>query len=114
MKLAIVGSRGFDNYELMSESLEIYVGMATLVISGGAQGADSLGAKWGRENNLPIQIFLPDWEKHGKSAGYKRNIDIVKNADVVVAFWDGESKGTKHSMDIAEEMGIKLVTVLYE
>lgn len=113
MRIAIVGSRGFNNYQLLKASLEEYINEATLVASGGAKGADSLGEYWAKANGIETKIFLPDWNKHGKSAGYKRNIDIIENADLVIAFWDGISAGTKHSMDIAEKTGKKLVTITF-
>ena len=79
MKLAIIGSRDFTDYDLLSKELEQYKDKITRVISGGAKGADTLGERWAKENNIPIQIFLPDWNKHSKGAGLLRNHDIIKN-----------------------------------
>lgn len=81
------------------------------IVSGGARGADKLGAQFATENNIPLVEFIPDWETFGKSAGYIRNRDIVKNADLVVAFWDGVSKGTKHAIDIAHELKKEVIVV---
>ena len=103
MKLAIIGSRTFDNYNLLIETLEPYKSKITLVVSGAAKGADSLGEKWAIQNNIETLIFSADWEKHGKKAGFIRNEDIIKNCDCVIAFWDGESKGTKHSLLLCEK-----------
>jgi len=113
MKIAIIGSRGFNDYDKLKANLEFYIDKATLLISGGAKGADSLGERWAKENEIPTQIFYPDWDKHGKSAGYIRNKDIVANADLIIAFWDGVSKGTKHSIDIALESNKKLLVITY-
>ena len=101
MKLAIIGSRTFDNYKLLKEELQPYKDKITLVISGGAKGADSLGESWAKENNIPTQIFLPDWSK-GKGAGFERNKDIIKNCDVCIAFWDMKSRGTAHSIGLCK------------
>jgi hypothetical protein len=105
MKLAIVGSRTFNNYELLKKEIDIFLIendiFVDLIISGGAKGADSLGEQYAKEYNIPTQIFYPDWDKYGKKAGYLRNIDIVKNSDIVIAFWDGSSPGTKSSIDLA-------------
>jgi hypothetical protein len=104
VKVAVVGSRTFNNYELLKENLDAIPNIS-MIISGGARGADSLGARYSKEKGIPLQVFFPDWDFYGKSAGYKRNVQIVEACDVLVAFWDGESKGTKHSIDIAQEKG---------
>lgn len=104
MKLAVVGSRDFDNYELLKKKLDKINKKSpiTLFISGGAHGADHLGEMWAEENDIPKKIFKPDWDKFGRAAGIIRNKDIVTSAEIVVAFWDGESRGTKNSIDLAK------------
>jgi hypothetical protein len=103
MKLAIVGSRNFTNFEFLKQILQYHP--CTQIISGGAKGADTLAKQYAAENGIPIKEFLPNWDKYGKSAGYRRNKQIVEACDELVAFWDGESKGTAHSIGIAEESG---------
>jgi hypothetical protein len=103
MKLAIIGSRTFTNYELLQETLEPHKHKITQVISGAAKGADLFGEKWAIENNIETLIFPAEWGKHGKKAGYIRNEDIIKNCDCVIAFWGGESKGTKHSLSLCKK-----------
>jgi predicted Rossmann fold nucleotide-binding protein DprA/Smf involved in DNA uptake len=113
MKVAVVGSRNFNDYSYMHEVLQSFDYLKfeiTEIVSGGARGADSLAERYARENNLPMKVFAAEWDKYGKSAGYKRNKLIVDYADVVFAFWDGESKGTQHSINLAKEQG-KLVNV---
>lgn len=97
MKIAVVGSRSFRNYDLMKNILNEY--NISLIISGGAYGADRYAERYADEHGLKTLIFYPEWEKYGKQAGYIRNKLIVENADLVVAFWDGISKGTKHTID---------------
>ena len=113
--LAIVGSRNFDDYELLLTKVDKLVPLhkITMIVSGGAQGADSLGEKYAKNNNIPIKIFKPDWKKFGRSAGIIRNKDIISAADVVIAFWDGESKGTLNSIDLAKKNGKKLIIVYF-
>lgn len=105
IKLAIIGSRTFNNYELLKEKMHKLITQEnyeiTHIVSGGANGADKLGEKYAKEFNIPTIIFPAEWNKYGKSAGFIRNKDIIKNADVVVAFWDGQSRGTKNSIDLA-------------
>ena len=113
MKIAIIGSRNFTNYKLLQEILEQYQPKITLVVSGAAKGADSLGEKWALENNIQTLIFPADWNQYGKIAGFIRNEDIIKNCDCCVAFWDGESKGTKHSLSLCKKYNkpVKIVQI---
>lgn len=108
ISMAVIGSRSFNNYEYLKNHLQFFD--ISLIISGGARGADSLARQYAMENGIPIKEFIPQWEIYGKSAGYIRNKEIVLHADEVIAFWDGKSKGTQHSINIANEMG-KPVTV---
>ena len=105
MKVGIVGSREFKNYELFSDVMKQYLSDISWVVSGGAPGADSLAEKWAKENKKMLTIYPADWFNLGKRAGYVRNTDIVKNSDMIVAFWDGKSKGTKHTIGLAQKMG---------
>lgn len=102
MKVGIIGSRTFNDYDLMVESLK---GLKiTTIVSGGACGADKLAEQYAKEKNIPTKIFLPDWDKHGKSAGFLRNTDIVNESEIIIAFWDGSSKGTADSIKKAKEL----------
>jgi hypothetical protein len=103
MKIAIIGSRGFNDYHRLNDVLNPVKSKISLIVSGGARGADSLAEKFAKENNIPTQIFLPDWDKHEKKAGFLRNVDIILAADVVIAFWDGQSKGTYNGIELAKK-----------
>lgn len=107
MKIAIVGSRSFNDYDLMKQVIDNYKESNNVffsaVVSGGARGADSLGERYANENGLEKIIFKADWAKFGKRAGFLRNVDIIKNCDICFAFWDGESHGTKHDIDLCKE-----------
>jgi hypothetical protein len=109
MKIAVIGSRSFKDYELVKKTLSPLE--ITLLVSGGAKGADSLGERYAKENNIETLIFKPDWEKHGKAAGMIRNTDIINNSETIIAFWDGESRGTKDSITKAEKKGKKVVII---
>lgn len=110
MKLAIIGSRSFQDYQLLCDTIDRHftASSATLfvseVISGGARGADQLGARWAKLVSVKLTEFLPDWEKHGKRAGFIRNEDIIAASDFVLAMWDGVSKGTANSLSIAKRL----------
>lgn len=103
MKVAVVGSRSFNDYELLKSKLDALNEKVNIthIVSGGAKGADSLAEKWAKDNKIETVVFYPDWEKYGKSAGFLRNELIIKEADIVIVFWDGSSKGTKLSIDLA-------------
>ena len=107
MKIAVVGSRSFNDYDYMTSILN-NIEDITLIVSGGASGADRLVEMYADQNNINKLILKADWGKYGKSAGMIRNKDIVDTAEYIIAFWDGVSKGTKHMIDIANRKGIKV------
>lgn len=107
MKVAVIGGRDFSNKELLYKTLNNLRIKPELIISGGALGADTLAEAWAKDNNIPTQIFYPDWNKHGKAAGPIRNKLIVESCDVCIAFWDGKSRGTKSSIDMCKSKGIR-------
>ena len=113
MRIGIIGSRGFNNYSLVEQTMSEYSDKVRVVVSGGAKGADTLGELWAKKNQKEIKIFKPDWNKFGKSAGFIRNQDIVQNSDLVLAFWDGNSKGTKNSIDLCEKFGVAVKIINY-
>lgn len=104
MRLAIVGSRTFYNYNLLIEIVEKRFNKENInaIISGGASGADSLAAKYAKFNKIELVEYLPDWKLYGKRAGFIRNELIVKDCDWLLAFWDGVSEGTKNSLKLAK------------
>lgn len=107
---AVVGSRDFDDYDLLKSELSKFE--ITKIISGGAKGADSLAERYAAENNIPTEIYKPDWSI-GKHAGIMRNKTIVDNSDRVIAFWDGSSKGTLSSINHAKKNGKPTIIIQY-
>lgn len=107
MKVAIVGSRAYGYHGLVRQWVQRLAAKHpdATVISGAARGVDSVAAHQARLEGLEVTEFPADWETFGRSAGFKRNRDIVAASNVVIAFWDGRSRGTKHSLDLAVEMG---------
>lgn len=100
--LAVVGSRDFDDYELMVEYLSKL--KFTELLSGGAKGADSLAERYAEEFNIPIKVFNADWEKYGRKAGMIRNKLIVEYANEGIAFWDGRSTGTANTIECFKKL----------
>ena len=112
MKVGIIGSRGFKDYNILNEKLKDIETEIKVVISGGAPGADRLAEKWAKEHGKSLTVYPADWLTYGKSAGYIRNADIVKNSDKIIAFWDGESKGTKHTINLCKKNNKECEVVL--
>jgi hypothetical protein len=118
-KLAIIGSRTWNNYEIVKRLIFKHFYNETAgfifdtIVSGGAIGADGLGKRFALEHsaNVAYLEFLPDWDKFGRSAGFERNKQIIGAATSVLAFWDRKSRGTKHSLDLAAEK--KIPTFIY-
>ncbi len=111
MRVIVAGTRNFENYEYLRQALDHLLKNQlphVTIISGGARGADRLGEKYAQERELPVEVYPADWNKHGKSAGYRRNVHMVRNikADGLVAFWDGQSRGTQHVIKEATQWGL--------
>lgn len=107
MKLAVVGGRNFDDYEYLERELD-KLDDIEMIVSGGAKGADTLAERYAHEHGIKIKIFPPEWEIWGKQACNKRNHQIVDECDQLIAFWDGESRGTAHSVALAVMAGKKV------
>lgn len=86
----------------------------TEIVSGGARGADAMAESYAKAHGFPCTVYPADWEKHGRKAGFLRNRQIVDHADMVLALWDGESKGTGMTIDLAKRKGVPLVIVYPE
>ena len=107
IKLAIVGSRTFDHYEVLKEILDEFITQnnftITSIISGGCRGVDRLAEKYSIKNHIDLITFKPEWGRFGKQAGIIRNHEIIKSSDVCLTFWDGVSRGTSHSITLCKK-----------
>jgi hypothetical protein len=114
-KVIIAGGRDFSDYELLDKNVyEFTLYQLDLeIVSGCANGADKLGEKYANTYGIPIKRFPADWDKHGKSAGYIRNKQMAEYADMLIAFWDGKSKGTNHMIDLATNSNLKIHIINY-
>lgn len=112
--IAIVGSRNFSDYAFFCKVINKLVSNFKHFhfVSGGAVGADSFAEQYAKEYNIKIDVYLPNW-KLGKSAGFIRNEIIWEKSDIGIAFWDGSSKGTAHSFEIAKRQNKTLYVVDY-
>ena len=102
MNLAIVGSRNITHFDLKRFIPE----GTTAIVSGGAKGIDSIAEAYAKKNNLELIVFKPEYDKYpGKIAPLKRNDKIVEACDMLLAIWDGESRGTLYTINKAKKMG---------
>lgn len=111
----IAGSRDYTDYQFLCHCLKDveYCGWSIIqVIVGGARGVDQMGERWAKERGITYEVYPAKWDTHGRGAGYVRNKVMAQNAEALIAFWDGKSKGTKHMIDIAIELGL-YVKVFY-
>ena len=105
MKLAIIGSRSIE-----IKNIEEYLpDGVTEIVSGGARGVDRQAANYAKSKNIPLTEFLPNYSRYGRAAPLKRNEQIAEYSEEVLAFWDGESKGTLYTISLFEKMGKKVV-----
>lgn len=116
-RVTIVGSRTFQDFEFLEQEvlkiLTNFSGIEIEIVSGGAQGADKLAEKFAKKYEIPIRIFPANWTYYGKRAGYVRNKAMAEYSDLVIAFWDGKSKGTKLMLNLAKQNNCETSTILY-
>src|ERR1700741_2286379 len=112
MRVLVCGSRHFNDYEVARGVLDSIHGISA-IIHGGARGADSMGARYAEICDIPVQRFDALWDVYGRRAGPVRNAKMLREGtpDLVVAFWDGKSPGTRHMIAIAKEAGVKTIVV---
>lgn len=104
MKIGVIGSRG-----LKVDNLGKYLpNEVTEIVSGGAKGIDTCAREYANANGIKLTEFLPEYDKYGRSAPLKRNLQIIDYADLVVAFWDGQSRGTKYVIDNCKKRNKKV------
>lgn len=105
-RLIIAGSRSFNNYDLLAKTFEEldFGDYEVSIISGMARGADMLGYQFALANDVKLYEFPADWARYGKRAGIIRNQEMGRFADGLLAFWDGESAGTKHMIDYMKSL----------
>ena len=131
MRVIIAGGRDFNDFKLLEsninkifkqlsdeKSISACIDESNIeIICGKARGADTLGEQFAKEYKLSIKYFTADWNTYGKSAGYRRNAEMANYAKedngVLIAFWDGKSKGTKHMIDLAKSNNIRVFIVNY-
>lgn len=117
-RVIIAGGRDFNDYPLLKAKCDNILADKTathriIVVSGAAKGADSLGEQYAREKGYTVERYPADWNTHGRAAGPIRNAQMANSADALIAFWDGQSKGTKSMINIAKTKGLGVRVISY-
>lgn len=117
-KVIVTGGRDFGDYGLLCQTCDRMLSQKhqthdIVIISGTARGADTLGERYAQERGYAVERFPADWEHAGKSAGFIRNAQMASIADALIAFWDGQSRGTAHMIDQARQKSLPYRVVCY-
>lgn len=106
-RVIIAGSRSFENYAFLKTICDqLLIQPPYEIISGTARGVDQLGERYAQENRYLLKRFPADWDQYKKRAGFVRNqamADYCSAGDLLIAFWDGQSSGTKMMIEIARK-----------
>jgi len=114
MKLIIAGGRDFSDTTLLAETVnEMRLPEDVELVCGMARGADLMAKEMFDEVNQPVKCFPAQWDKHGKAAGFIRNKEMAHYADELLAFWDGQSHGTKNMITTMRKLGKPVTVVRY-
>lgn len=115
MKLGIVGTRTFTDYDLFKKKLLKKYDIAEIdeIVSGGADGTDTLAEMFAKEFEIKFKVYKPNWDKYGKRCYAIRNAKIVERCTKLVAFWDGKSPGTSMTINMAKsaKKSVKIYTI---
>ena len=112
----VAGSRSFNDYNLLKRKLDHLlknVGDEIVIVSGHARGADKLGERYAREKGYRVKVFKADWDKYGKTAGMIRNGIMAGYSNVLVAFWDGKSRGTQNMIHLMHQQNKPLRVIQF-
>ncbi len=110
VRFAVVGSRDFPSEDMVVSTV-YRLPRNAIIVSGGAKGVDTWAEKTARYHGKVVDIYPANWKKYGKSAGFIRNNDIIKNSDIVIAFLHNGSRGTKHSISLAKYLNKPCIIV---
>ena len=116
MKAIVAGGRDFKDKERLYLEIDVIANNIpiTEIVCGCAKGADSLGEEYANDRGIPIKKFPADWDKHGKAAGPIRNGEMAEYGDMLIAFWDGKSRGTANMIEQARNKGLLIKVINYD
>ena len=109
-RIVVAGCRDFCDYTVAKEYIDECLAElgnedTFIFVSGACRGADMLGERYASEHGFEIERYPAQWNLLGKSAGPVRNRKMAELSDLVICFWDGESRGTASMIRYAEKIG---------
>lgn len=110
-RVIIAGGRNFSDYALLEQTVSWFLSGIqddVVILCGKARGADALGERYAQSHGHQVHYFPADWALYGRAAGCIRNEQMAQNADALIAFWDGASRGTKNMIDLARRYRLQL------
>lgn len=113
MVVVVAGSRTYRNKRRVFDELDQWAaaGHIDRIVSGCAAGPDDFAIEWAEKNGVPVDKFPAEWDVYGKSAGFIRNAEMAAVGDMLLAFWDGKSKGTQHMIDCMSRKKKKVIVI---
>lgn len=115
MRTIIAGSRSTTITDFREAILSCkWTRHISTVLSGTAHGADKLGEHWARSHLIPVELYPADWNRYGNRAGFIRNESMAERAESLLAIWDGKSSGTRHMIETAYDLGLKVYVYKFE
>lgn len=111
MRVVVTGSRGWTKLGPILHALS-KLPLDTIIVHGGAKGADALAEDAAKQLGMTTEVHFAEWERLGRSAGPNRNEQMLDSKpDLVLAFWDGSSRGTKHCIEGARKRGLPVEVI---
>ena len=126
IRMIVAGGRTFSDYEALANSIEAYLRDSNItydkleIVSGGCTGVDLLGERFANERGITVTRFPAEWKKYGRSAGIIRNQEMINYAadgtsrGILLAFWDGKSRGTGYTVKQSKKVGIEVKIFFYD
>ena len=115
LKLILAGGRDYNDWVFFKAKVSNLISNYSLdnieIISGCASGADSLAIRYAKEHNISLVEFPADWKNNGRAAGPIRNKNMSDYGNALIAFWDGNSRGTKNMIKVAKDNNLAVRVV---
>lgn len=108
IRITIGGYRKYDNYDVFCKNVDAYISETgadeITILSGHCSGVDMMAERYAAEKGYCLEVYPAEWDRYGLAAGPMRNQVMVVNSDMVIAFWNGTSKGTRNLIDTAKKL----------
>jgi len=133
LKVIVAGSRGYSNYDFVQAHLKLLLktrGKFTVVSGMEKTGPDMLGVRFAEENDLKWEGHTPDWDnleapgaviktnkydkQYNAKAGMDRNLAMAQTANILVAFWDAKSPGTRNMIMEARRLNLEVIVFIVQ